>query len=75
VQAVRAFQHGVPGIQAAVLQRADEAGAAAVTLMETYTAPQGLAAEVVRGLIERSAVALVAWAEGGARHAEVFEPA
>jgi Domain of unknown function (DUF4936) len=75
LQAVRRFQHGLPAVQATVLQRADEANAAAVTLMETYTAPQGLTAEVVRNLIDTSAATLAAWAEGGARHAEVFEPA
>jgi hypothetical protein len=73
-QAARAFQGSLAGIEATLLRRADEGSVPRATLMETYASPGGLSADDVRGLIERSATALAAWADGG-RHAEVFEPA
>lgn len=66
-----------PGLAAQLMQRVagDEAatGDVALTLMETYTAPQGIDA-ATRAAIEAAAAALPAAARAGERHVECFEP-
>jgi hypothetical protein len=76
-EAVRRFQARLrsthPGLQARVVQRADEAGPLA-TLMEIYTrscAFAGVDAEV-QADIEIQAVAALSGLEAGPRHVEVF---
>lgn len=85
VAAVQAMQAGLcarhPGLQAQVLRRVEaaaaavaEAGAdAVVTLMEVYSAPQGVSDAL---LAEIEAAAASQWTEArmGARHLERFEP-
>ncbi|MCW5612509.1 MAG: DUF4936 family protein [Rubrivivax sp.] len=73
-QALQAALRGRhPGLQARVLQRADEAPPGdRVTLMEIYARPGGLDAATREALRAATAQALAAWADGP-RHVEIFE--
>jgi hypothetical protein len=77
LEAVRAFQEDLctahPGLQARVVQRADDTGPLA-TLMEVYTrasAPGGVDAAVQADIEARAAAALTGL-DAGPRHVEVF---
>lgn len=62
-----------PGLQARVLQRADEAPPGdRITLMEIYARPGGLDAATRDALRSATAQALATWADGP-RHVEIFE--
>jgi Domain of unknown function (DUF4936) len=73
--AARAFQAGLsqrhPALAACLYQRA-ESGAAAVTLMETYTQAGGLDPQAVSDIVDGGRAALAAWCAGG-RHVEQFD--
>lgn len=63
----------VPGLQARLYRRSDEA-AGKVTVMETYALPAGLGPDQ-QVLIEQAGdAALARWCSGQRRHVERFEP-
>ena len=70
-QLQRALRAAHPGLAAQLYQRADLRDGLA-TLMESYTHPQGLSAELQTAIAQAAEPALAAWCRG-ARHVEVFD--
>lgn len=76
-QAMQQFQQQLeaewPGLAARLYRRADEAGAAHATLMETYAREGGIAPGLQADIVTLGTQAATRWCRGP-RHVEVFEP-